>query len=150
MLKIDSMLTNPYSDSSKIAMHSRARSFLKDLAEELCLPEGSYSVRSKKAGPAVSGEVTLHGDNLYVKILAYGSKLQAMYRSCKSQKDYCGGQNNWVDLPDLAEADRMWRFVMACKTLNDFSMKKNLENQVKAEQPAKPSADEDNAAFGMR
>jgi hypothetical protein len=41
---------------------------LKALADALRLSSGEFDLRSNKGGIAVSGEVTLHGDDLYVQV----------------------------------------------------------------------------------
>ena len=44
------------------------------------------------AGTAVSGEITLHGDHLYVQVSqsALGSHSGILFRTCKGRKDYVG------------------------------------------------------------
>jgi hypothetical protein len=128
MLKIDAALTKPYHSGVKAAFHTKGKAFLKNLADELNLAPGTFVVRNNKGGPAVSGEVTLHADNIYIQLSQHfgsGSSLKALYRSCKSQKDYGGGQNNIVALVDLADSNRMSIFVKACQTLNTHSAKMN-------------------------
>ena len=53
------------------AKHEFHRTFLRrlsKLAKLLNLPKGTFEVRSNKGGDAVSGEVTLHSENLYVQV----------------------------------------------------------------------------------
>ena len=62
---------NAYSDAGaerKVAFHRDGRRFLRALASELWLARGSFDVRSNEGGIAVSGEVTLHSDTLYVQL----------------------------------------------------------------------------------
>lgn len=126
MLKIPSSLKtkadiNGYSDAAqarKDAMHKDGAKFLKALAKELGLQPGQYSVRSNVAGIAVSGEVTLHADHLYVQLQESlsGPGLHLLYRSCRNQKDYTGGQNHFIGLLTLAE-DGQQRFLETCHKL---------------------------------
>lgn len=92
----------------KTQFHNTARKFLKELAA--LLPEyGEYEIRSNKGGIAVSGEVTLHMDHLYVQAgqSAMGNDLGLMYRSCNGLKDYIGGGNNFTSLEMLLDASTL-------------------------------------------
>ena len=101
-----------YDEEQKRRFHSTARSRLKKLAAELELAPGSYDVRSNRAGIAVSGEVTLHHDHLYVQVGQFGlsSGHGILIRACKGRKDYTGGPNHFLplskldDIPALAAA----------------------------------------------
>jgi hypothetical protein len=53
---------------SKRILHLQAARFLRELAAHIGLPRGSYDVRSNKGGVAVSGEITLHGEHVYVQV----------------------------------------------------------------------------------
>src|SRR3546814_18108394 len=57
-----------YDEPAKKLFHSDGRKALKRLADALRLAEGSYDLRSNKGGIAVSGEVPLHGDEVYVQL----------------------------------------------------------------------------------
>ncbi|MET2831254.1 hypothetical protein [Mesorhizobium shangrilense] len=103
-----------YDEQQKRRFHTTARSWLKKLAAELALPPGSYIVRSNKAGVAISGEVTLHHDGVYIQFGQFGlsSGHGILIRTCKGRKDYIGGPNHFValtmldDIPALAAAVR--------------------------------------------
>lgn len=92
------MAAAPYDAAAKRRWLSTARSFAKALATQLELPKGSYEVRTNKGGIAVPGEVTLHGENLYVCIGTSmpGGELVGFARSCNGRKDYSGGVNRWL------------------------------------------------------
>ena len=47
-----------YDEAAKRVFHAEGRTAMRRLAEALCLDEGGYDIRSNKAGPAVSGEIT--------------------------------------------------------------------------------------------
>ena len=99
-----------YNDAQKRSFHAIGRKRLKALAAELGLAPSSFEVRSNAGGVAVSGEVTLHGEHLYVQISqpATGADSGILIRTCKDRKDYTGGPNNFAplalldDVPALA------------------------------------------------
>jgi hypothetical protein len=103
-----------YDEAQKRRFHSTARSRLKLLATELCLPAGSFDIRSNKGGVAVSGEITLHHDRVYIQVGQFGlsSGHGILIRTCKGRKDYTGGPNHFIaltmldDTPALAAAVR--------------------------------------------
>ncbi|WP_428393435.1 hypothetical protein [Lichenicoccus sp.] len=103
-----------YDDAQKTLFHSTARTRLKRLAAELGLPAGSYDLRSNKAGVAVSGEVTLHHDQVYIQVgqSCMGAGMGVLIRTCRGRRDFTGGMNNFAplalldDLPALAERVR--------------------------------------------
>jgi hypothetical protein len=92
-----------YDAEAKRLFHSHARSQLRRIATALGLEPGSYDLRSNQAGIAVSGEITLHGNHLYVQVSqsAMGYHSGVLFRTCKGRKDYVGGTNNFasLDLP---------------------------------------------------
>ena len=56
-----------YDAAAKRLFHSRARSQLRRVATALGLQPGDYDLRSNQGGIAVSGEITLHSDHIYVQ-----------------------------------------------------------------------------------
>ncbi|WP_137935267.1 hypothetical protein [Mesorhizobium comanense] len=103
-----------YDEQQKRRFHTTARSRLKKLAAELALPQGSFDLRSNRAGIAVCGEITLHHDDAYIQVGQFGlsSGHGILIRTCKGRKDYTGGANHFValgmldDIPALAAAVR--------------------------------------------
>ena len=89
-----------YDAEAKRLFHSRAKSQLRWIATALGLEPGSHDLRSNQAGIAVSGEITLHGDRLYVQVSqsAMGYHSGILFRTCKGRKDYVGGPNNFASL----------------------------------------------------
>lgn len=115
---------NAYSDqgaAAKDLMHSSGRAFLRALAKDLGLTKGEFDIRSNMAGIAVSGEVTLHANALYVQLsescMSIG--VHVLFRSCKGRKDYRGGCNNWSSIKSLADGDYD-RFVAQCNRLMEL------------------------------
>ena len=98
-----------YNDAQKRSFHITGRKRLKALAAQLGLAPGSFEVRSNAGGIAVSGEVTLHGENLYVQISqpATGADSGILIRTCQDRKDYTGGRNNFLPLSWLDETDAL-------------------------------------------
>lgn len=99
-----------YDPDAKHRFHTTARARLRLLASELRLPAGSYDLRSNLGGIAVSGEITLHHEAVYVQVSqsALGGGMGVLIRTCRGRRDYSGGQNNFVpralldDIPALA------------------------------------------------
>lgn len=98
-----------YDEAAKKLFHSDGRKALKRLADALRLAEGSYDLRSNKAGIAVSGEVTLHGEDIYVQLSlgCMGPGREIMFRHVAGRKDYCGDRNHWVDIAELMAPDTL-------------------------------------------
>lgn len=102
---------NGYSDEAqtiKSAWLYAGRSICRKLAKELGLEKGSFDVRVNPAGVAISGDIHLHGEFVYVAISQ--SCVKGFYwRFCDGKKDYCGKQNRWEsfevlnDLPAFAK-----------------------------------------------
>ena len=93
---------NLYSNKKK---KKRKKKVLKELASVLELPE--CKVRSNIGGIAVSGEVILHSNSLYVLISQFSLKPNVLVRSCKSMTDYVGGSNNYFSVIDLFNDDTL-------------------------------------------
>ena len=99
-----------YDEAQKHLFHSTARMRLRRLANALGFAPGSYDLRSNRAGIAVSGEVTLHHERVYIQVSqsALGGGMGVLIRTCAGRRDYVGGQNNFAsleildDLPALA------------------------------------------------
>lgn len=82
-----------YDEAAKERYHRVVRSRLKLTAKALGLEPSQYTLSSNLAGPAVSGEITLHTDFFYVQV-SQGSTLPSiLYRLCDGRKDYTGGRN---------------------------------------------------------
>ena len=70
--------------------------------------DAHYDLRSNEAGIAVSGEITLHADRLYVQVSqpATGGGYRHPVRSCRDRRDYVGGVNNFASLDLLHSSGR--------------------------------------------
>ena len=89
---------------AKRAFHREARSALRVAARHLGLEPDQYDLRSNFAGPAVSGEITLHGDEIYVQVSipCIRPGREVMFRRCKGRQDYLGDRNHFCDIAVLA------------------------------------------------
>ena len=99
-----------YNAAGKAKFHRGGREILARLAEHLGYGDSDYDLRNNEGGIAVSGEITLHSDTLYVQLSqsCLGPDQGFMWRTVKHRKDYVGGVNQWakweelLDLPKLA------------------------------------------------
>jgi hypothetical protein len=109
-----------YDAVRKRSFHATARTRLRALAAALRLPSGSFEIRSNQGGIAVSGEITLHHDDIYIQVAQsmIAGDTGVLIRTCRDRRDYTGGPNNFASLSMLddipALADRV-RQVMATK-----------------------------------
>lgn len=97
-----------YDEAAKRAFHAEGRSAMRRLAEALRLDEGSYDVRSNKGGPAVSGEITLHGEQVWVRLSlgVFGPDNEVAFRQVRGRDDHCGDRNRWASVNELLAPDR--------------------------------------------
>ena len=107
-----------YEPDRKRRFHLTARARLRALADALGFPPSSFDVRSNQGGIAVSGEITLHHDSVYIQVSqpATGWDSGILVRTCNGRRDYVGGRNNYAPLSaldDLPELARRVRAVMA-------------------------------------
>jgi hypothetical protein len=101
--------------TSKLSYKSHAKAEFLRQSEQLChilaakmgLNEDQYDVRTNPGGIAVSGDVVLHTDNLYVNLSqsALGPDQGFMYRKCQGRKDFTGGPNRWMKWEQLVDLD---------------------------------------------
>lgn len=118
---------NQYSDDGQAAkntLHSAGKSFLRILADDLGLAKGEFDIRSNLGGIAVSGEVTLHGEAIYVQLSegCVGPRgVSILFRSCSGRKDCCGHSNHFITVARLKEG-AYDDFVAQCKTLMERAL----------------------------
>ena len=92
-----------YNDENKRKFHRIGRKVCQKIADALCLTPGTYDIRSNMGGIAVSGEVTLHAEDIYIQFSNCSISDSFMYRKCGGRKDYCGKGNHWMTYKDLDE-----------------------------------------------
>lgn len=105
-----------YNDEGKQKFHLIGRLALNEIATKMELVPGTFEIRSNKGGIAVSGEVTLHADNVYIQLSQGSFPGRFMYRHCKGQKDYTGGRNRWMEFKDLLDINAAVRQFKAAQT----------------------------------
>lgn len=99
-----------YDPEQKRQFHLTACARLRELAAALRLPPSGYHLRSHAGGIAVSGEITLHSDDVYVQVSQPfgGFDSGVLIRTCRGRCDYVGGRNHFAplrlldDIPALA------------------------------------------------
>lgn len=99
-----------YAPGQKRRFHAAARARLRCLARALEFPRGSFNLRSNPGGIAVSGEITLHHERVYVQVSqpATGADTGILIRTCQGRHDHTGGRNHFAplslldDVPALA------------------------------------------------
>ena len=97
-----------YDEPAKRLFHSEGRAAMRRLAEALGLETGAFDLRSNKAGPAVSGEITLHGETLWVQLSLgpFGPDREVCFRKVRDRHDHIGERNCWASVRELVEPDR--------------------------------------------
>lgn len=82
-------LSVAYDAQAKAAFHRKARSQLLILAAQLGLERDQFDLRVNAGGIAVSGEITLHTDALYVQVSqpCSGTMNGILIRSCRDRRD---------------------------------------------------------------
>lgn len=112
-IKFDWASRVDYKPDRKAAFHRQAKAHLRKLADLLDLAPGSYDLRSNEGGIAVSGEITLHTETMYVQVSqsCIGVGMGILIRRCKGRKDYTGGQNHWLALGSLDNLPSLATFI---------------------------------------
>jgi hypothetical protein len=110
-----------YDPKVKRRFHTAARSRLRQLATTLCFGPGSFDLRSNLGGIAVSDEITLHHDTVYIQVCqpASGADSGILIRTCQGRRDNAGGRNCRAPVRLLNDAPALAaqvRTVMATKT----------------------------------
>ncbi len=112
-----------YNETAKAKFLRESRKVLREIAKALGYTESQYDIRTNKAGIAVSGEVTLHSDTIYIQF-SQGTGLGILYRSVKHRRDYSGGANNWMSFKKLEDFN------------NAIATIKRAERKIDVPQPA--------------
>jgi hypothetical protein len=97
-----------YDAPAKRAFHADGRRALRRLAEALGLEDGSFDVRANPGGVAVSGEITLHAEEVWVQLSldCRSSGNEVVYRRVHGRRDHVGERNHWASVHDLLAPDR--------------------------------------------
>ncbi len=97
-----------HDDNAKRAFHSEGRTAMRRLAEALQLADDRFEIRSNRAGPACSGEITLHGDEVWVQLSLghLGPDHEVLFRRVRGRGDHIGDRNRWASIRELLSPDR--------------------------------------------
>lgn len=97
-----------YTTTLKNEFHRQGKRVARFLAKKLGLAKGTFDVRSNMGGIAVSGEITIHGDKIYVQLFqsCFGPDHGFLYRKCNGRKDYVGLTNRYMKWEELLNFDR--------------------------------------------
>lgn len=111
-----------YDAEQKRQFHRHARAKLKALAKELKFAPASFGIRSNQGGIAVSGEITLHHDAVYIQACqpATGADSGILIRTCEGRRDFTGGRNHFAPLSLLDDPAALADHVRAVMS-NDLS-----------------------------
>jgi hypothetical protein len=107
-----------YDEDQKRRFHAEVRRRLAALAKALGLKPGSYDLRSNPGGIAVSGEITLHHERLYLQVSqsTLGAEHGILFRTCAGRNDFRGGVNQFAALSCLDDlrglAERIWALAL--------------------------------------
>jgi hypothetical protein len=105
------------------AFSSRCAQRLTHLAVRLEFAPGSYNLRLTFGGIAVSGEITLHHDAVYIQVCQPATRCDTgiLIRTCHGRDDFCGGTNYFEPLrllDDLSALATRVRRVMTQSALS--------------------------------
>ena len=107
---------NGYSDAAQAIKSDwlkTGRSICCKLAKALGLERGSFDVRVNPAGIAVSGDIHLHGEFVYVTLEQSSMGNMFYWRFCAGRKDYCGKQNRWESFEVLNDLDTFAKKILS-------------------------------------
>ena len=104
-----------YAPEQKRRFHAAALARLRKLAVTLGFAPSSYDLRSNPGGIAVSGEITLHHERVYIQVdqCAMGFDSSILIRTCRGRRDYTGGRNHFASLSLLDDIPALARRVEA-------------------------------------
>lgn len=97
-----------YDAAAKDLFHADGRRAMHKLAAALRLPDASYSIRSNRSGPAVSGEITLHGEEVWVQLSlgALGPENEVSFRRVRGRDDHLGDRRRFAAIRELLNPER--------------------------------------------
>lgn len=98
-----------YNNEQKRGFHLTGKKRLRALAKAIGFAPETFDLRSNGGGIAVSGEVTLHHERLYVQISqpSTGADSGILIRTCRGRKDYTGGRNHFAPLSMLDDCEAL-------------------------------------------
>lgn len=90
-----------YQDGPKKEFHRLGHKLAVSLARGMGLKPDQYEIRHMEGGIAVTGEIVLHSDSIYIQLsdVEFGM----LYRKVKNRKDYTGERNCWMPWRQFAD-----------------------------------------------
>lgn len=117
-----------YDAARKHAFHVSGKRLMRRIGNELGLSSGHYDLHSNPGGIAVSGEITLHSNTLYLQ-LSQGALMQGrtliLYRRCDGRRDCVGSTNHFLDASQLGDSIEAARFIQTLKKLGGLDEVQN-------------------------
>ncbi|SNS68720.1 hypothetical protein SAMN06295912_11282 [Sphingomonas laterariae] len=98
-----------YDERAKKLFHADGRKALRALADALGLADDGYTITSQRGGAAISGDVMLHADHLYVRLSldGMGAGREVMFRKVAGRHDFVGERNYWAAVHDFVQPKRL-------------------------------------------
>jgi hypothetical protein len=96
-----------YNAERKKLFHAEARRALTALAYALGYERRDFDLRSNHGGAAVSGEVTLHSDEVYIQVSCDCRGGRVLFRRCRNRRDYCGDPNRFATIDELTNPTQL-------------------------------------------
>lgn len=94
-----------YNPGAKKDFHLWSEYYLRLIADKLGLRPGEYKLGHCNGGDAVSGEIILHSDKLYVQFYQGTETNSFLWRKCNGMSDYTGETNQWMRWDSLKNID---------------------------------------------
>ena len=110
-----------YNPEAKQRFHTAARLAYATWRSISAFRRKIFDLRCNAGGVAVSGEITLHYDTVYIQVSqsSMGPENGVLIRTCEGRRDYTGGRNHFAPLRLLDDTPALAaevRAVMATKT----------------------------------
>ena len=108
------MATASYDAAAKDRFGTAAKTMLRRLAKRFGNQYGVIDpIRWNRGGIAVSGEVTLHADRVYVQVRQSfsGPDHAVLFRTCRDRSDYRGDTNNFAPMSLLIDTEALARLI---------------------------------------
>ena len=126
-----------YNAFGKDAFHTAGKRLLKRIADELGLIKEQFYLRSNHGGIAVSGEITLHTDTLYLQ-LSQGALFRGatyiLYRRCDGRKDYGSLRhtNHFIEVARLLDDGVAKRFMLNLQNIVSVAVTAQTDHRLVA------------------
>ena len=120
-----------YNPEAKQRFHTAARLRLRHLAEYLGFPPDAFDLRCNAGGVAVSGEITLHHDTVYIQVSqsSMGPENGVLISTCEGRRDYTGGRNHFAPLRLLDDTPALAAEVRAVMANDRFAGAGSVQNR---------------------